>query len=135
MIQGMHTGWSSMMHYCHRQFRVLVHQISSSRKPDQHLEFLVATLSATCYSSERKTQKNIQKSRAFIWWNPSQYQPMRNLNCHILCINYEFRFFQFLPFTRPLLSVCSPSFCEKKKLLLSFHSLLITIDFLFPIFN
>ena len=25
-------------------------------------------------------------------------QPIRNLNCHILCINYEFKFFQFLSF-------------------------------------
>ena len=53
----------------------------------------------------RRSATTLQKSRAFIWWNPSQYQPIRN----ILCINYEFKSFQFL-----LFSVCTSSFCEKK---------------------
>ena len=43
-MHRMHTGWSSQMHFSHRQFRVLVHQISSSSNPDQDPEFLVATL-------------------------------------------------------------------------------------------
>ena len=98
-IHRMHTGWSSVMYHSHRQFRVFVHQISSRSNPDQHPELLRGTP-----LNEKKTLKNLLKSRTFIWWNPSQYQPMRNLNSHILCMNYEFRFFQFFLLSHGLYS-------------------------------
>ena len=59
---------------------------------------------------------------------------MRNLNCHILCMNCEFNFFQFRSFhTASTLGTYSFILWEKK-LLQSFHSLQFTIDFFISYF-